>query len=98
MSRMRIGDAVHRRDDQIIESFADRDDPSHGAQHLFARAAGDVAAGYIGVLPLDGVANRGDGNLIGGETVRVDPDVDGAFQAADEANLAHARPSARTAP
>ena len=65
MSRMRIGDPFTVRDDEIVERFR-INDPSHGAQHLFARAAGHIAAGYIGILPLDGVANRGDWNLIGG--------------------------------
>ncbi len=80
---------VNSADYQVIESFGIRD-PSHGAQHLFPRAAGHIAAGYIGILPLDGVSNRGDGNLVSRQTVRVYPDVDGALQTADDAHLAYA--------
>ena len=81
--------SVHGGDDEIIESFR-VGDPSHGAQHLLARAARHIAAGDISILPLDGVSHRSDGNLVSGQSVRVYPNVDGAFQAADEANLSHA--------
>ena len=43
----------------------------------------DVAAGDVGILPIHGVADGGDGNLVGGESIRIDPDVDGALEAAE---------------
>ncbi len=82
--------AVHRRHGEIVE-LARRDDAPHGAQDFFLSAAGDVAAGDVGVLAPDGVAHGGDRNLIGGEAIGVDPDIDCPVQVADQPNLANTR-------
>ena len=52
--------------------------------------AGDVAAGHVGVLARERVAHRRDRQLIRGQAVGVDPDVDGALEAADDLDLADA--------
>ena len=65
------------------------------AATLAARSAGDVAAGEVGVLAHDRVAHRGDRDLVGGQPVGVDPDVDRALEAADDPHLADAAASAR---
>ncbi len=96
MSRMRIGAPLTVATTRSLNALRMRD-ASHGAQHLFLRAAGDIAAGDIGILTLDRVAHCGDRNLIGGQTVGVDPDIDGAFKTADDAHFADARPSVRAA-
>ena len=83
------GHAVARGDDQVVEG-ARIDDAAHRAQRLLARRAGDVAAGQVGVLPRQRVAHGGDRQLIGGQPVGVDPDVDGALEAADDLDLADA--------
>ena len=51
---------------------------------------GDVAAGHVGVLADERVAHRGDRELVGGEPVGVDPDVDRALEPADQPHLADA--------
>ena len=97
MSRMRIGDAVARRDDEVVERPR-LGDAAHRAQRLLADLAGDVAAGHVGVLADERVAHRGDRELVGGQPVGVDPDVDGALEPADDLDLADARARARAAP
>src|SRR5919106_2428237 len=81
--------SINRGNYQVTESFG-IENPPHGAEHLFTAAAGDVAAGYIGVLPPDGVSNRGDWHLVGRYTVGVHPDVDGALQTANDTHFTHA--------
>ena len=54
---------------------------------MLAQAGGDVAAGDVRVLPVHGVADGGDRNLVGRETIGIDPDVDGAFQPAHDIHL-----------
>ena len=87
MSRMRIGAPFTVATTRSLKACG-IDDASHGAQDFFPRAAGDVAAGNVGVLSLDGVAHRGDRNLVGRQPVRVDPHIDRAVQVADQAHLA----------
>ena len=65
-------------------------DAAHRAERLLLAAGGDVAAGQVGVLPHDGVADGGDGHLVGRQPVGVDPDVDRPLQAADHLHLADA--------
>ena len=60
------------------------------AQNQFALAGLDVAARHIGILPDQSIANGGDGNLVGGQPFRVDPDIDRALQSADHVHLADA--------
>ena len=45
-----------------------------------------------------GVAHRGDGDLVGRQPVRVDPHVDRPLETAARLDLAHARRRARSAP
>ena len=52
------------------------------------RPRSHVAARRIRVLPDDCVANSGDGYLVSGQTIRVNPDVDGAAQSTDDAHFA----------
>ena len=94
---LRLPDVAHadRRpvdggDDQVVERPG-VDHPPHGPERLLLPARRDVAAGEIGVLPDDGVADGGDRDLVGGQPVGLDPDVDGALQAADQLHLADAQ-------
>ena len=73
----------------MVEAFRIRD-AAHRAQVLLAQAGRDVAAGDVRVLPVHGVADSGDRNLVGREAIRIDPDVDGAFQPAHDVHLADA--------
>jgi hypothetical protein len=75
--------------DQVVESFG-VEELAHGAEGLLALATGDISAGDIGVLANDCLADVGDGDLIGGQFLRIDPDVDGALDSADDADLADA--------
>lgn len=76
-------------DDDVIE-VAGIGDAADGAEGLFALRSGDVAAGIVGVLADDGVADGGDRDLIGGEFVVIDPDIDGAVEAAADLDFADA--------
>jgi hypothetical protein len=65
-------------------------DAPERAQGGLAQAGGDVAARHVRVLAHERVAHRDDGQPVGGEAVRIDPHVDGAVEAADQAHLADA--------
>ena len=83
------GRTLARGDDEIAEGFRIRQ-AAQRAQGLLAQWRGDVAAGDVGVLPLDGRAHGGDGDLVGGQAVGIQPHVDGALQSADDFDLTHA--------
>ena len=82
-------DALARLDHQIVEA-ARVVDASHRAQHQLAVGGADVAARRVAVLTHQGLAHLGDGQVVGGESIGVEPDVDGAFAAAVDADLADA--------
>ncbi len=82
------GRAAHGGHHQVVERLG-VDDAPHGAQRLLAEPGRHVAPGQVGVLPDHGVAHRGDGDLVGGQPVGVDPHVDGAGEPADQPHLAH---------
>ncbi len=89
MSRTRIGDAVEGRDHEVVEGPR-LGDAAHRAQRRLVEAGRHVAARQVGVLAHDGVAHAGDRDLVRDQPVGVDPDVDGAEQAADDPDLADA--------
>ena len=91
---MRIGAPLTVATVEIVER-ARRDDAPHSAQDFFLSAAGDVAAGDIGVLAPDGVAHGGDRNLIGRQAIGVDPDIDRPVQVADQREPRRPPPNAR---
>ena len=62
-----------------------------GAQRPLVDVGGDVAAGQVGVLLLQRVADLGDRQLVGGEAIGLDPDVHRALEAADDLHFADAR-------
>ena len=68
--------AVDGLDHQVVE-LARIDDPSERAQGLLPSVRGDVAAGEVGVLARERGADVADRDPVGGQAVRVDPDVDG---------------------
>ena len=65
-------------------------DAADGAERLLALRRGDVAAGAVRVLAHDGVAHGGDRDLVRGEFVVINPDVDGAVEAAVDLDFADA--------
>ena len=84
------GLAVDGGEDDVVE-VAGVDDAAHGAEGDFARGLVDAAAGEFEVLILEGVTHVVDGELVGLESVDVDGDLDGAFNATGEGNVADAR-------
>src|SRR5262249_46313386 len=70
--------AVHRGNHQLVK-IPWLDDASQGAQRLLACPCGDIPPWHVGVLAHHGITHRGDGDAIGGQARRIDPDVDGAF-------------------
>ena len=72
--------------DQVIES-ARVDDPSHRPQDQLPRACIDIPPRHIGVLPNQRVADLGDRDAIGRQTVGVDPHVDRPQQTAVDLDL-----------
>ena len=60
------------------------------AQHQFPIPLIHAAAGNIGVLPRQCIADLQDGNLVGGEAIGIHPDVDGALLPAINDHLPHA--------
>src|SRR5262249_50485257 len=67
--------AIDRGDHEVVERPR-IDHAAHGADRLLLPPGGDVAPGKVRVLPDDGVADGGDRNLVGGEAIGLDPDVD----------------------
>ena len=83
------GRAVDGGDHHVLEGAGVGDAPERAERGL-AQARGDVAAGHVGVLADERVAHRRDRQLVGGEPVRLDPDIDRAVEAADQPHLADA--------
>ena len=81
--------AVHGADDEIVEVLR-IGDAAGGAQHLLARTGGDVAARRVLILALERMLDFADRQLVRGEPVRIDPDVDGPLETAGDRDLAHA--------
>src|SRR5262249_8146240 len=79
--------AIDRGDHEVVERPR-IDHAAHGADRLLLPPGGDVAPGKVRVLPDDGVADGGDRNLVGGEAIGLDPDVDGPQEPADQPYLA----------
>ncbi len=84
MSRMRIGAPLTVAMTRSLKLARRRRCVPSCAATASSSAAGDVAAGHVGVLPHDGVAHGGDRNLVGGQPVGIDPDVDRALEPADD--------------
>src|SRR5262249_31902254 len=74
---------------QVVEGAGLRD-TAHRPERRLVEPGGDVAPRQVGVLAHDGIAHVDDRDLIGGQPVRIDPDVDGPQQAADDPHLADA--------
>jgi len=85
----RAAERVDRGHHQVVERLR-IGDPSHGPQRLLVQPPGDVAAGQVGVLAHHGVAHGRDRDLVGGQAVGVDPDVDRSEQAPDDPDVADA--------
>ena len=83
------GRTVASRDDQVVEGFGIVESP-HRAQGLLPQAAGNVAAGNVGVLARDRIPHGGNGDLIGGQAIGINPHIDGPFQTSHDVDLSHA--------
>ena len=81
--------AVARRDHQVVELLG-VGEAAHRAQRALVDVGRDVAAGQVGVLLLQRVADFGDRQLVGGEPIGFDPDAHRALEAADDLHLADA--------
>ena len=98
MSRTRIGDAVDGGDHQLVEARGRRRCGPSCAARSSRRRAVTLPPGHVGVLAHDGVAHGGDRDLVGGEPVGVDPDVDRALRGRRRSAPRRRRRSARAAP
>ena len=83
------GIAVLIGDDQVPKSGGVFH-AAHGAQHQFAVALVDAAAGQFEVLPHEGLAHVLDREVVAGELVGVDVDVDRPLPPAHQDHRAHA--------
>ena len=83
------GRAVPGGDDEIVELLG-LGETAHRPQRLFTQVGRDIATGDVSVLLLQRGSDFGDGELVGGEAIGFDPDIDGARQPADDLHFAHA--------
>ena len=81
--------AVDCGNHQVIERLG-VGDATEGPQHLLLGAGGDVSTRHVDILANNGIAHRGDRQPIGGQTVGIDPYIDGTLQTADNRHLTYA--------
>ena len=60
------------------------------AQYQLPLSGFNIAAGHVGILSLQSIAHRGDGNLVSRQSLSIDPDIDRPIEAADNIDRAHA--------
>src|SRR4029450_9359985 len=81
--------AVEGGHHEVVEG-AGLGDAAHRPQRRLVEPGGHVAPGQVGILGNEGIAHVGDRDLVGGQPIGVDPDADGAGQAAHDTDLADA--------
>ena len=80
---------IEARDDQFVE-LPWIAQPPQGAQGLFLTGGSHIASRHVRVLPHNRVTDLRDGDFVGRQSVRMDPDMDGTLQPAPDLHFADA--------